>query len=53
MPNSASSAEIAKITFTYKIKYSKITTKETFVIVQDEGDYRVANHSVVSVDKDK
>ncbi len=51
--NEAKLAEALKIILTYKIKYSKITTKETFVIVQDEGDYRVANHSVVSVDKDK
>ncbi len=51
--NEAKVAETARITLTYKIKYSKITTKETFVIVQDEGGYRVANHSVVSVNKDE
>jgi hypothetical protein len=36
----------ASAVLTYRIKRSSINSLETFTVVYDEGNYRVANHSI-------
>lgn len=49
--NSKSEANIgeeSKITLTYKVTRTKIISLETFVLLQEEGDYKVAAHSITT-----
>ena len=49
--NEAKFAEDSRIILTYQIKFTNLTTSETFTIVKDEGEYRVSGHNIKSINK--
>lgn len=46
--NEQPTGEESRVTLTYSVKHEKINTRESFVVIKDEGEYRVAAHNVVS-----
>lgn len=42
------SGEEANIKLTYKITHTKLQSKENFIIIKDEGEYKIFSHQVRS-----
>jgi hypothetical protein len=46
--NEQPTGEESRVTLTYSVKHERKNSRESFIVIKDEGEYRVAAHNIVS-----